>query len=92
MRELRYGLFLWFWIIIGGLVVGALPREALAGERIDTLRHSVVRIYTVAQNPDYLVPWAPGNNEEGWGTGFIISDNRILTNAHVVGNARFISH
>jgi S1-C subfamily serine protease len=91
MRELRYGLFLWLWVIIGGLVVGTLPREALAGERIDILRHSVVRIYTVAQNPDYLVPWAPGNNEEGWGTGFIISDNRILTNAHVVGNARFIS-
>lgn len=68
-----------------------MPLHAGAGDRIQSLRRSVVRIYTVSQSPDYMVPWAPGGSEEGWGTGFIISGRRILTNAHVVSNARFIS-
>ena len=71
--------------------LSAASSLALAGDRIETLRRSVVRIYTVAQTPDYLVPWDPGRSGEGWGTGFIISKRRIITNAHVVSNARFIS-
>jgi len=73
------------------LIGRTLPLEASAADRIETHRRSVVRIYTVAQTPDYLVPWAPGGSQEGWGTGFIIAGRRILTNAHVVSNARFIA-
>ncbi len=75
-----------FWVV--GCM---LPEAIFADGRMETLRQSVVRIYTRSQDPDYLVPWAPGRAKEGWGTGFIISNGRILTNAHVVSNARFIS-
>jgi S1-C subfamily serine protease len=53
--------------------------------------NSVVKISAVSQIPDYRVPWNPGRTGHNTGTGFLISDNRILTNAHVAGNARFIT-
>lgn len=52
---------------------------------------SVVRIETTSQLPDYRVPWNSSEISDGIGTGFVIEGHRILTNAHVVGNARFIN-
>ena len=52
---------------------------------------SMVRITTTSQQPDYEVPWNPGNVGGGVGAGFIIEGNRIMTNAHVVSNATFIT-
>ena len=52
---------------------------------------SMVRISTTAQQPDYSVPWNPGNVAGGVGAGFVIDGKRIMTNAHVVSNATFIT-
>ena len=52
---------------------------------------SMVRISTTAQQPDYSVPWNPGNVVGGVGAGFVIEGKRIMTNAHVVSNATFIT-
>ncbi|TSA30171.1 MAG: serine protease [Verrucomicrobiaceae bacterium] len=52
---------------------------------------SLVRIETTSQEPDYKTPWSPGEVSGGVGAGFIISGNRIMTNAHVVSNARFLT-
>ena len=49
---------------------------------------SVLRIEAATQIPDYETPWNSGRFSGGIGTGFIIGENRILTNAHVVSNAR----
>ncbi|MDP3851947.1 MAG: trypsin-like peptidase domain-containing protein [Luteolibacter sp.] len=49
---------------------------------------SVLRIEVATQVPDYETPWNSGRFSGGIGTGFIIGDNKILTNAHVVSNAR----
>ena len=49
---------------------------------------SVLRIETATQIHDYATPWNSGRFSGGIGTGFIIGENRILTNAHVVSNAR----
>ncbi len=88
-RLKRSSLFLrWTFAVI---VAWAIPKVGLADTPMETLRRSVVRIYTVAQTPDYSAPWDPGGSQEGWGSGFIISGQRILTNAHVVSNARFIT-
>ncbi len=57
----------------------------------DEVRRSLVRIQAVAQNPDYAVPWNTGQVIQGVGAGFVIEGNRIMTNAHVVSNARFIA-
>jgi S1-C subfamily serine protease len=54
------------------------------------IRKSLVRISTTSQDPDYKVPWNPGTMSGGVGAGFVIDGGRILTNAHVVSNARFI--
>jgi S1-C subfamily serine protease len=80
----------WAWLALL-LLCGLVPRNATAGRSIETIRSSVVRIFTVSQTPDYSTPWDPGKSESGMGSGFIISNRRILTNAHVVGNARFIA-
>src|SRR5207302_10881580 len=36
-------------------------------------------------------PWAPGAISGGVGAGFVIAGERIMTNAHVVSNARYLS-
>jgi S1-C subfamily serine protease len=54
------------------------------------IRKSLVRITSTSQEQDYKVPWNPGSMTVGVGAGFVIDGNRILTNAHVVSNARFI--
>ena len=51
---------------------------------------SVLRIEVATQTPDYRTPWNAGHFSGAIGTGFIIGNNRILTNAHVVSNARRI--
>lgn len=63
--------------------------------RTTDLSASVVRIDVADQEPDYRTPWNPGRTGGGVGSGFVINlpgrGKRILTNAHVVGNARFIT-
>ena len=54
------------------------------------IRKSLVRITSTSQEPDYKVPWNPGSMSVGVGAGFVIEGDRILTNAHVVSNTRFI--
>ncbi|MFH2218137.1 MAG: trypsin-like peptidase domain-containing protein [Pseudomonadota bacterium] len=61
------------------------------GSILKQFSKSVVKINIISQVPDYTVPWNPGRMTQGAGTGFLISDNRILTNAHLSSNARFIT-
>jgi len=53
-----------------------------------SLYDSVVKIEVATQSPDYRTPWNSGRFQGGTGTGFLIGPNQILTNAHVVSNAR----
>src|SRR5204863_6048032 len=45
------------------------------------VQKSLVRITATAVDPDYKAPWNAGALERGVGAGFVISGNRILTNA-----------
>jgi S1-C subfamily serine protease len=51
---------------------------------------SVVRVEVATQVADYRTPWNAGRFSGGIGSGFLIGQNRFLTNAHVVSNARRI--
>lgn len=57
----------------------------------DGIYRSLVQIQLTAQDPNYKVPWNPGSVQQASGSGFVISGNQILTNAHVVSNSRFLS-
>jgi S1-C subfamily serine protease len=68
----------------------AIATSAVAEISKPDIHKSLVRITTTSQDPDYRVPWNPGNITVGIGAGFVIDGNRILTNAHVVSNGRLI--
>jgi S1-C subfamily serine protease len=44
----------------------------------------VVKIAVTQRSPNFSQPWTKSASQEASGSGFIISDRRILTNAHVV--------
>lgn len=64
---------------------------AASGLAANEIQKSAVRISVTSQVLDFKVPWNPGQLGRGSGSGFVISGNRILTNAHVVSNARFLT-
>ena len=55
------------------------------------VQKSLVRITATAVEPDYRAPWNVGGLQRGVGAGFVITGNRILTNAHVVANSRYLT-
>ena len=50
----------------------------------EAIRGSVVKIFATYRGPNYQTPWQKQPPSEVTGTGFVISGDRILTNAHVV--------
>ncbi len=52
------------------------------------IRKSLCRVNNTAQEFNYRVPWLPGGMEGGSGTGWVVGKRRLMTNAHVVSNAR----
>lgn len=55
------------------------------------VQKSLVRIVATAVEPDYKAPWNAGTIARGVGAGFVIDGNRIITNAHVVSNSRYLT-
>ena len=53
-------------------------------------KDSVVMISCVFQDLDHVTPWNQTSMARGVGSGFIISGNRILTNAHNISNQKYI--
>jgi len=54
------------------------------------IEQSVFRITNFQQIPDWQSPWKIKSNTKGQGSGFLIKNNLILTNAHVVSNSRML--
>jgi len=54
-----------------------------------SVKSSIVKIYTVAKKANYKTPWN-SKTLSMTGSGSIIANNRILTNAHVVADNTFI--
>jgi len=55
------------------------------------VQKSLVRITATEVAPDYRAPWNAGMLGRGIGAGFVIDGNRIMTNAHVVSNSRYLT-
>ncbi len=59
-------------------------------EDFDTIRKGVIQIKVFSQGFDAFSPWQTTKISTSTGTGFLISKDKILTNAHVISNAKFI--
>ena len=55
------------------------------------IQQSLVRITATDVEPDYKAPWNSGGIQKGVGAGFLIDGARIMTNAHVVSNSRYLT-
>ena len=61
------------------------------GQPNGQIQSSLVRITSTEVAPDYRAPWNSGSIGRGVGAGFVIDGQRILTNAHVVSNSRYLT-
>jgi S1-C subfamily serine protease len=81
---------------ICGLLASAgcrsVPSASLAGGPAATrdIRLGVVQVLTASIPADYFSPWQTPNHQRSSGSGVVLDGQRILTNAHVVADARFI--
>jgi S1-C subfamily serine protease len=57
----------------------------------DLIVQSVVKIITMQSHPDYNTPWAISLANQVSGSGCLVANNHILTNAHIVSNASYIT-
>jgi S1-C subfamily serine protease len=74
----------WF---AAALVLTACPES----KNTETLfERSVVRIVNHSQRGDWYAPWIPRAPASSTGSGFVIEGGRVMTNAHVVSDARMI--
>lgn len=55
------------------------------------IKNSIVKIYATTVAPDYQNPWRLADQEQCSGSGCIIDNHFIITNAHIVSNQRFIT-
>jgi S1-C subfamily serine protease len=69
-------------------LAGLAPAQ---GAEVSPIRKSLARISNTAQEPNYKQPWLAGFTGSSSGTGWVVSKDRVLTNAHVVSNARFLT-
>jgi S1-C subfamily serine protease len=75
------------------VALGALLAALTACVQAADYGQSVVKISVTGQRPDFGLPWQDTGFSKSGGSGFIIQTGRkrwILTNAHVVSDARFI--
>src|SRR5213594_2684002 len=71
--------------------VVAVPIPVAPPQPNGPIQKSLVRITATEVAPDYRAPWNAGMLGRGIGAGFVIEGNRIMTNAHVVSNSRYLT-
>jgi len=71
-------------------VLGLLASLASAGpaEDLDKYRASVVQVLVTSQAEDYTRPWQRPRASNSGGSAFFIGNRRLMTNAHVVSDAK----
>ncbi|MEN7972296.1 MAG: trypsin-like peptidase domain-containing protein [Verrucomicrobiota bacterium] len=70
-------------------VLAVLSLFWIGGAQAETA-DSVVKIVNQYNRFSWYTPWASGSTGKGTGSGFVISGNRIMSNAHVVSDAAML--
>jgi S1-C subfamily serine protease len=68
-----------------------LACAAVAHAQPNELRKSLCRINNTAQEYNFRTPWLAGQMSGGSGTGWVVGKDRLMTNAHVISNARLLT-
>jgi len=61
-----------------------------ATARAESVNDAVVKVFVTSSPGDYYRPWQSQGVSGQTGSGFVISGNRILTNAHVVADHTYV--
>jgi len=69
------------------VLIASAPASAAGLQRIES---SVVRILNHSQRADWYSPWNARPATQSSGSGFVVSGGLIMTNAHVVSDARHL--
>jgi len=76
--------------IIKKIIITLLVLLTTISADTGSTQNSVVKVFASISSPDYKYPYQTSKISKFTGSGAIISNNRILTSAHVVSGARFI--
>jgi S1-C subfamily serine protease len=81
-------------LVFAGIVMMSTVVVCGAGKNqppvLNLFRNSIVKIFAMRSNPNYYQPWQNYSQRSSVGSGFVISGNRIVTNAHIVANQTFL--
>lgn len=58
---------------------------------VTTITTTITIIVTHLIRPDYFLPWQNHPKRESTGTGFVVRDRLIMTNAHVVADQTYVT-
>src|SRR5262245_28164735 len=72
-------------------LIALLPAGPARAANLEVLRSAVYKIQVTSSDPNFTDPWKRQAASGPSGTGFFIGKDRILTNAHVIANATFIT-
>ena len=82
-----------FKVILLGILVGIvvlLANPAAANPSKQSIQSSIVKVMATHNHPDYQSPWQRKGINSVTGSGVIIGQQRILTNAHVVADQTLV--
>ncbi len=81
-----------FLFVVACLFATSTPLRAETATRpeldIKAMRASVVQVFTTSQPEDYVRPWQRPRASMSGGSAFFIGGDRLVSNAHVVSDAR----
>jgi len=90
MIDARAAKRFWQFAILSISLLFASGTHAQLDESLRDIESSIIKIYTTSAAPDYFTPWRLMNPSQSSGSGAVISNRRILTNAHVVADASYV--
>jgi S1-C subfamily serine protease len=87
--EPKISLIIFLFLFVTSVIYSQAPSLCYAAG-LGGMEKSVVMIRGTGQEFDFATPWKPKAMSQGTGSGFIIEDNKILTNAHNVSNNKYV--
>lgn len=84
----------WAWSVLALVLLVAAPaawaQRSGSDEEDQAIEAAIVAIEVTTQRGDWFSPWQQQRASQASGSGFVIGRHRVMTNAHVVSDARQI--